>query len=89
MEAEHQRWKLAASEEAEKILQAARARTEVAVRAAKVELKAYAAEQAVQLAEEMIRRRLDDAGRKRLVSDFLAEIKSRESKVESKNERPN
>jgi F-type H+-transporting ATPase subunit b len=89
MEAEHQRLKLAASEEAEKILQAARARTEVAVRAAKVELKGYAAEQAVQLAEEIIRRRLDEAGRKRLVSDFLAEVKSRESKVESKNARRN
>lgn len=77
MEAEHQRWKLAASEEAEKVLQAARARTEVAVRAAKLELKSYAAEQAVQLAEEIIRRQLDEAGRKKLVSDFLAEVESR------------
>ena len=74
MEAERQRWKLAASEEAEKILQAARARTEAAVRTAKLELKTYAAEQAVQLAEEIIRQRLDEAGQKRLVADFLARV---------------
>ena len=80
MEAERQRLKLAAAEEAEKILQSARAQTEVAVRAAKLELKSYAAEQAVELAEEIIRRRLDEAGRKKLVSDFLAgvEVDSRE-----------
>jgi len=89
MEAEDQRWKLAASEEAEKILQAARARTEVAVRAAKLELKTYAAERAVQLAEETIRQRLDEAGRKKLVSDFLAEVETGKSGVESKNQRPN
>jgi F-type H+-transporting ATPase subunit b len=79
MEAERHRLKLAAAEEVEKILQAARARTEAAVRAAKLELKIHAAEQAVRLAEAIIRRRLDEAGQKRLVSDFLAEVKSRES----------
>jgi F-type H+-transporting ATPase subunit b len=78
MEAEGQRLKLAAAQEAEKILQAARAQTEVAVRAAKLELKSYAAERAVEFAEEIIRGRLDEAGRKKLVSDFLAEVKSRE-----------
>jgi F-type H+-transporting ATPase subunit b len=74
MEAERQRLKLAAAEEAEKMLQAARAQTEVAVRAAKLELKSYAAEQAVELAEEIIRRRLDEGGRKKLVEDFLARV---------------
>jgi len=74
MEAERQRSKLAEAEEAEKIFQAARAQTEVALRAAKLELKSYAAEQAVQLAEEIIRRRLDEAGRKKLVEDFLARV---------------
>ena len=77
MEVERQRLKLAAAEEAEKILQSARAQTEVAVRAAKLELKSYAAEQAVELAEEIIRRRLDEAGREQLVSDFLARVESR------------
>jgi F-type H+-transporting ATPase subunit b len=96
MEAEGQRLKLAAAEEAEKILQAARAQTEVAVRAARVELKSYAAERAVELAEEIIRRRLDEAGRKKLVDEFLAQVesrdagvKSRKSRVESENQRPN
>jgi len=89
MEAERQRLKLAAAEEAEKILQAARAQTEVAVRAAKLELKTHAAQQAVGLAEEIIRGRLDEAGRKRLVAEFLEEVDSRESRVESGNKRPN
>jgi len=74
MEAERQRSKLAEAEEAEKILQAARAQTAVALRAAKLELKSYAAEQAVQLAEEIIRRRLDEAGREKLVGEFLARV---------------
>ena len=89
MEAERQRLKLAAAEEAEKILQAARARTEVAVRAAKLELKTYAAGQAVELAEEIIRRRLDEAGRKKLVGEFLAKVDSRKSRIESTDERRN
>jgi F-type H+-transporting ATPase subunit b len=80
MEVERQRLKLAAGEEAEKILQAARAQTEAAVRAARLELKSYAAEQAVELAEAIIRRRLDEAGRKKLVSDFLAGVKESRSR---------
>ena len=82
MEAERQRLKLEEAQEAEKLLQAARAQTEVALRAAKVELKSYAAEQAVQLAEAIIRGRLDEAGQRKLVGEFLAD-------VEKKNERPN
>jgi len=80
MEAERQRLKLAAAEEAERILQSARAQTEVALRAAKLELKSYTAEQAVALAEEIIRRRLDEAGRRKLVGEFLAEIKESRSR---------
>ena len=82
MEAEGQRLELAEAQEVEKILQAARTQTEIALRAAKVELKSYAAEQAVQLAEAIIRGRLDEAGQKKLVGEFLAD-------VERKNERPN
>jgi F-type H+-transporting ATPase subunit b len=89
MEAERQRLKLAAGEEAEKILQAARAQTEAAVRAARVELKSYAAAQAVELAEAIIRQRLDEAGRKQLVSEFLTQVESQESRVESKKEHLN
>ena len=82
MEAERQRLKLAEAQEAEKLLQAARAQTEVALRAAKVELKSYAAEQAVQLAEAIIRGRLDEAEQRKLIGEFLAE-------VERKDEQPN
>jgi F0F1-type ATP synthase membrane subunit b/b' len=74
MEAERQRLKQAEAEEAEKILQSARAQADIAVRAAKLELKSYAAEQAVKLAEEIIRGRLDEAGRKKLVEEFLARV---------------
>ena len=80
MEAERQRLKLVAAEEEEKILQSTRAQTEVAVRAAKLELKSYAAEQAVGLAEEIIRRRLDEAGRRKLVGEFLAQVESQGSR---------
>lgn len=96
MEAERLRMKKAEVEAAEKIIQAARAQTELAARAAKLELKVYAAEHAVKLAEEIIRQRLDDAARSRLVGEFLSEVegqKSRvgslESRVESKTEQPN
>ena len=82
MEAERQRLKLGEAQEAEKILQAARAQTEIALRAARVELKSYAAEQAVRLAEAIIRGRLDEAEQRKLVGEFLAD-------VERKNERPN
>ena len=66
----------AAAEAAEKIIQSARAQTDVAARAAKLELKMYTAQQAVKLAEEMIRQRLDDAGRKKLVADFLTDVET-------------
>jgi len=83
MEAERQRLKLAEAEAAEKIIQSARAQTDAATRAAKLELKMYAAQQAVELAEEIIRQRLDDAGRKKLVGDFLSAVESQKSRVET------
>jgi len=76
MEAEGQRLKVAAAEAAEKIILSARAQTDVAARAAKLELRRYTAQQAVELAEEIIRQRLDDAGRKKLVGDFLRAVES-------------
>ena len=74
MEVERQRLKLAEAEEAEKILQAARAQTEVALRAAKLELRSYLAGEAVELAEAIIRQRLDEAGQKKFVGEFLAGV---------------
>jgi len=77
MEAEQERMKQGAAEEAEKILESARAQIEASVRAAKLDLKSYAAQQAVELAAEMIRQRLDDPGRKRLLSQFVAGLEAK------------
>jgi F-type H+-transporting ATPase subunit b len=80
MEADRQRMKQAGEEEADRILESARNQTTVAVRAAKLELKRYAAQKSVTLAEELIRARLDDSGRGRLVTQFVATIESKERK---------
>ena len=80
MEAERQRLQQASAEEAAKILESARAQMDTALRGAKLDLKNYAAQQSVTLAEELIRTRLDDAGRKRLVTQFVATLESKEQK---------
>lgn len=79
-EAERERLRQAAAEEAEKILASARAQMETAAQAAKLDLRIYASQQAVELAEEMIRQRLDDASRRRLISQFMAKLKAKETK---------
>ncbi len=71
MEAEGQRLRQAAREESERTLAFARAQMDVATRAASLELKRYTALEAVKLAEGIIRQRLDDPGRRRLVSRFV------------------
>jgi len=80
METERQRMQQSSAEEAARILESARAQTETAVRAAKLDLKSYAAEKAVGLAEELIRARLDVSGRQRLVAQFVATLESKERK---------
>lgn len=80
MEVERQRMQQAGAEEAARILESARNQTSVAVRAAKLELKRYAAQKSVTLAEELIRTRLDDVTRKQLVTQFVATIESKERK---------
>ena len=80
MEAERQRVKQAAEEEAARILESARAQMGTAVRSAMLELKAFGTRQAVTLAEELIRQRLDDRGRSRLVSQFAATLAAKERK---------
>jgi len=80
MEAERQRLQKSSAEEAARILESARAQTETAARGAKVELKNYAALKSVALAEELIRARLDDSGRKRLVTQFVATLEPKERK---------
>jgi F-type H+-transporting ATPase subunit b len=74
MEAERERLRQATAEEAEKILESAQARVEAATRAGILELRQFAAQQALELAEELIRERLDDSGRQRLVSRFVEEL---------------
>jgi F-type H+-transporting ATPase subunit b len=80
MEAESRRLQQSSEEEGARILESARAQMEAAVRGAKLELKNYAAQQSVTLAEELIRTRLDDAGRRRLVAQFVTTIQSKERK---------
>jgi F0F1-type ATP synthase membrane subunit b/b' len=80
MEAERQRIQRGSVEEGARILESARAQTNVAIRGAKLDLKRYAAHKSVTLAEDLIRARLDDSGRKRLVTQFVATIESKERK---------
>ncbi len=80
MEAERQRLQQTIAEEAVRILESARAQTDTAVRGAKLDLKNYTAQKAVNLAEGLIRSRLDDTGRKRLVAQFAAALGSKERK---------
>jgi F0F1-type ATP synthase membrane subunit b/b' len=78
MEAERQRIEQSSAEEGARILESARAQMSVAVRAAKLELKRYAAQKSVSLAEDKIRSRLDDSRRKQWVRQFVATIGSKE-----------
>jgi F0F1-type ATP synthase membrane subunit b/b' len=80
MEAERHRMEQSSVEEGARILESARAQTNVAVRAAMLDLKRYTAQKSVTLAEELIRTRLDDSGRKRLITQFVATIESKERK---------
>jgi F-type H+-transporting ATPase subunit b len=80
MEADRQRLQQTIAEEAARIVESARAQTDTAVRGAKLELKNFAARKAVAQAEELIRARLDDSGRRRLVTQFVASLQSQERK---------
>jgi len=70
-EAERERLRQAGEREAERILQSARHIIDSATQAAKQELKEHAVDEAIRLAENMIRDRLDGAARERLVSRFI------------------
>jgi F-type H+-transporting ATPase subunit b len=80
MEAEHERLRQAAAAEAEKIRDFTRVQMDAALRAAKLELKNYAVQQAIEQAEAMIRQRLDDAGRSRLFGRFISGLEAKERK---------
>lgn len=72
--AERERLRTETEEETQRILESARVQIERAAKAARLELKAYTARQAIDLAERIIRERLDDTGRKRLVRRFLEAV---------------
>lgn len=74
MEAERERLRRSAAAEAERILEFAQAQIESATRAAKLELRVYAAHRAVELAEAMVRQELDEVGQRRMVSRFVGEV---------------
>lgn len=80
MQAERERLRQAAEQDAQRVMEFAQAQIEAAVRAAKLELKRYAAGQAVELAESVIQRRLDDPTRHQLVNRFVAELKEPQSR---------
>ncbi len=75
-ELELARLREASEAEGKRILESARSMIESATQAARQELKRTAASEAVALAEKMIRERLDEAGRARLVSRFLEGIRN-------------
>ena len=80
MKAEGERLRQAAAEEAERILESARTQMAMALRGAKLELKSFAAQKSVEIAEDLIRRRLDEPTRQRLVSQFAATLHAKELK---------
>jgi F-type H+-transporting ATPase subunit b len=77
---ERERIRQATAEEARKIQEAAKVQIQAATDAAKLDLKTYVIEQALGQAGGLIRERLDDKNRRRLVSFFLARLKSGMSK---------
>jgi F-type H+-transporting ATPase subunit b len=80
MEAERQRLRQEAAADAEKLLQTARARLEAATRTARQDLRISTARLALQHAEQMIRERLDEPARERLVSQFVSSMPGAEQR---------
>jgi F-type H+-transporting ATPase subunit b len=74
MEGEHQRLRQATAQEAEKMMESVRVQMDVANKQARLELKLYAAEQAVELAGKMVAQRMDDTRQRRLVSQFVERL---------------
>jgi F-type H+-transporting ATPase subunit b len=73
---EQQRMRQSADEEVHRIEEFAKARIQAATNAAKLELKDYVVEQALDQARGMIRQRMDEQNRERLVSFFLDDLGS-------------
>lgn len=76
MEEEHARIRQTAAEEAARMMESVRTQIEVAGKQAKLELRLFTAQMAVELAEKMIVQRLDEAGQRRLVNQFVARLET-------------
>ena len=74
MEEEHARMRQATAHEAEKLMESVRVQMDVAAKQARLELRLYAAEQAVEMAEKLVTARMDDARQRRLVSQFVEKL---------------
>lgn len=76
MATERERLRKLAASDAEKIVQAARLQIGIATRAAKLELKRSTANEAIRLAEGLIRGRIDEATRDQLFNRFLGDVEA-------------
>jgi F0F1-type ATP synthase membrane subunit b/b' len=74
MEDEHARLRQATQQEAEKMMDSVRVQMEVAGRQARLELRLYAAEQAIALAERVVTGRMDAERQRRLVNQFVEKL---------------
>jgi F0F1-type ATP synthase membrane subunit b/b' len=74
---EQERMRQAAEDEAHRIEEFARARILAATNSAKLELKDYVVEQALEQARGKIQQRMDEDSRKKLVRFFLADLSSK------------
>ncbi len=77
---ERERTRQAAGEESVKVGEMAKLQIQAATNAAKMELKTYVVDQALDQAGGLIRKRLDEKNRRRMVSFFLADLKSKISR---------
>jgi F0F1-type ATP synthase membrane subunit b/b' len=80
MEQEGERIRQATASQIRKLEQQAELEIEAAGKTARRELRAYAADLALDLAEQRIRARLDPGAEATLVDNFVADLKQRESK---------
>lgn len=74
MEDEHARMHRATEQEAERMMESVRVQMDVASKQARLELRLYAAEQAVEMAEKLVTARMDGERQKRLVSQFVEKL---------------
>jgi F-type H+-transporting ATPase subunit b len=79
MQEEHERLRQTTAQEAERIMESVRVQMDVASKQARLELRLYAAEQAVRLAGAMVAQRMDEARQRRLVTQFVERLRTKSS----------